>query len=86
MYADADILLLDEFFGGVGDEDFKEKSDRAFTNRILEGRTIIIVSHQMSIIKKYCSRVLWINKGTPMMLGSPKEVVQHYRDSFGQNK
>lgn len=82
MYANADIFLLDEFFGGVGDEDFKKKSDKAFKRQILEGKTIIIVSHSMGIINKYCQRVLWINKGVPKMTGTAKQVIKHYKRSF----
>lgn len=82
MYANADIFLLDEFFGGVGDQDFRKKSDEAFKQRILEGKTIIIVSHSMGIIKKYCNRVLWINKGVPEMIGEADEVIRKYKESF----
>jgi len=82
MYAEADIFLLDEFFGGVGDEDFKMKSDLAFQEKIVEGKTIIIVSHAMRDIMKYCSRVIWIHKGKIRKEGEPKEVIQVYRDHF----
>jgi len=82
MNAEADIFLLDEFFGGVGDEDFKKKSDQAFNEKILEGRTIIIVSHSMAIISKHCKRVLWLEKGKVKMLGKTEEVIKAYKNSF----
>jgi len=82
MYAEADIFLLDEFFGGVGDEDFKIKSEKAFKEKILEGKTIIIVSHAMRDIQKYCSRVIWLHKGEIVMEGKPHEVIKAYRDHF----
>lgn len=82
MHADADIFLLDEFFGGVGDEDFKAKSDEAFQQRFIEGKTNLIVSHSMPIIEKYCQRVLWINKGEIKGLGIPSDIIPLYKASF----
>lgn len=79
MYAEADIILLDEFFGGTGDQNFKEKSNRAFRERILEGRTIIIVSHSLHIIEKNCDRVLWIEKGRLKRQGPASEVIAEYK-------
>lgn len=62
IHAEADIFLLDEFFGGVGDEDFREKSDKAL-KELLKDKTILFVSHEMSQIKKYCDRVVKFEKG-----------------------
>ena len=86
MHAEADIFLLDEFFGGVGDQDFKKKSEEAFQEKILEGSTIIFVSHNMHIIKKYCSRVIWIHKGKIEMAGETDEVIAAYMESFKKMK
>ena len=82
MHADADIFLLDEFFGGVGDEDFKEKSDQAFHQRIIEGKTNVIVSHSMPIIENYCQRVMWVNQGQIEEIGEPATVIKNYKASF----
>lgn len=82
MHADADIFLLDEFFGGTGDEDFKKKSDIAFNETILKGRTIVIVSHSMATIVKHCHRAIWLDKGAIMKEGIAKEVVSAYKASF----
>lgn len=82
MHAESDIFLLDEFFGGTGDVDFKKKSDMAFKQRILEGRTIIIVSHSMQIIKKYCNEAIWLDKGMIQARGNTKEIVKAYKASF----
>lgn len=82
MHANADIFLLDEFFGGTGDEDFKKKSDIAFRQSILEGRTIVIVSHSMQIISKYCDRTVWLDKGKIVEMGKTEKVVSAYKASF----
>ncbi|MBN1924566.1 MAG: ABC transporter ATP-binding protein [Prolixibacteraceae bacterium] len=74
--AEADIFLMDEFFGGVGDKNFREKADEVFHNRLVKGKTIIHVSHQMETIKKYCDRVMLLEKGKVIAIGTPKEVLK----------
>lgn len=78
MHADADIFLLDEFFGGVGDANFKEKSKKIFEKKIQEGKTIVIVSHSAGVIKKYCNRAAWIEKGNIILVDKPKKVIAQY--------
>lgn len=86
MHADADIFLLDEFFGGVGDEDFKKKSNDAFRKTILEEKTIVIISHSKQIIEQHCTRALWIEKGEMKMLDKPSKVVKAYAASFKKKR
>ncbi len=81
MHADAEIFLLDEFFGGVGDKEFKAKSNKMFEKSILTNNTIVIVSHNLKLIKKYCSRALWLEHGKAMKMGEPKDVVDEYKKS-----
>lgn len=82
IHAKSDILLLDELFGGVGDEGFRRKSSEAFQGILKEGRTIIMVSHSLNIIEQYCSRVLVLNKGDQLIVTEPKEAVIKYRELF----
>lgn len=82
MYVDADIILIDEFFGGVGDADFQRKSDLVFDNVIMRGKTIINVSHSLEIIRDSCDRVVWMENGAFKMIGPTNEVLQKYEDSF----
>jgi ABC-type polysaccharide/polyol phosphate transport system ATPase subunit len=63
MYVEADILLIDEFFGGVGDQDFREKSDKVFKESVIQGKTIIFVSHELDIVKKYANRIFEFSGG-----------------------
>jgi ABC-type polysaccharide/polyol phosphate transport system ATPase subunit len=78
IHAEAEILLMDEFFGGVGDAKFKEKSEEVFKDRILEGRTIVHVSHQPKTIKDHCERVLLLHHGKPIMIDTPDIVFKEY--------
>lgn len=78
LHAEADILLIDEFFGAVGDNVFKEKSQRAFEEKILKGKTIIHVSHSMRNIKDHCDRVLVLKKGIGKIFNDSEEAIKFY--------
>lgn len=80
LHADTDILLMDEFFGGVGDEKFKQKAKEVFRKAFIQGRTIVHVSHNLKNVKQYCDRVLLLHKGEQIMIGKPKQVVKKYRE------
>ena len=82
LHVNADILLLDEFFGGVGDRDFRAKSNNAFKKKLIRKKTVIIVSHNMSIMKDHCNRVMWLDKGVVKEVGAPKKVIRNYKRSF----
>jgi ABC-2 type transport system ATP-binding protein len=73
--AEADIFLMDEFFGGVGDKNFRKKADEVFHDRFVKGKTIIHVSHQLETIKKYCDRVIILEKGKVVRIGTPDEIL-----------
>jgi ABC-type polysaccharide/polyol phosphate transport system ATPase subunit len=78
VLAEADIFLMDEFFGGVGDGRFKEKSEKVFEESLVQGRTIVHVGHNLEMIEKHCSRVLLLNNGIPMGIGEPKAMIKEY--------
>jgi ABC-2 type transport system ATP-binding protein len=82
VHAEADIFIMDEFFGGVGDEKFKGRSDKAFEEAIVKGRTIIHVSHNLSTIKKYASRVMLMHEGECLIVGTVEEVFLHYQKTL----
>lgn len=77
--ARADIMFLDEVFA-VGDEVFKRKATKVLEQSWLEGRTVVIVSHSMGNIKKYCQRVLYLKKGVIAYLGDPETAIKMYHD------
>lgn len=84
IHAKADILLMDEFFGGVGDERFRKKTEELFKNHFIEGKTIVLVSHGMSEITQYCNRAMALNYGECIAIGDPHEVVDKYRQIVTQ--
>jgi len=78
LYAKSDIFLLDEFFGGTGDKNFRIKSDIAFKTQIIENHTVVIVSHSMPIIAKYCDKAIWLDKGKIKYSGQAKKTIELY--------
>ncbi len=77
MEADADILLIDEVLA-VGDAAFQQKSADAFREMKAQGKTIVLVTHQMSTVEEYCHRAMLINQGQIEYLGDPEEVGRRY--------
>ena len=84
MHAKADIYLLDEFFGGVGDEDFKRKSRQMFLDKMKAGKTLVIVSHGKNVIKKFCETTIWIDKGSIRKIGPTSLILNEYKSSFNK--
>lgn len=82
---DPDILLVDEILA-VGDERFQEKCNHVFERFLKEGKTIIIVSHTMSLIETMCSKALLLARGEVAYYGDPHEAVKLYRDGSYQTR
>lgn len=65
-----EILILDEVFE-VGDEEFREKSSRKIIDIAKNGGSVIYVSHDMGMIKRYCDRVILMVDGKIAFEGKP---------------
>lgn len=72
-----DILLLDEVFGG-GDVGFQEKALNRLEKLIERTKVVIMVSHDMSIIERFCNRAVWLRDGQLTADGPPGEVIPRY--------
>jgi ABC-type polysaccharide/polyol phosphate transport system ATPase subunit len=77
MEADADILLIDEVLA-VGDAAFQQKCADAFQEMKAAGKTIVLVTHEMTTVEKYCHRAMLIDGGKIQYLGDPAEVGRRY--------
>jgi ABC-type polysaccharide/polyol phosphate transport system ATPase subunit len=73
-----DILLLDEVLA-VGDESFQEKCFGTFESMRAEGKTIVLVTHDLDAIQRFCHQALYLADGSIQAIGDPAEVVEHYR-------
>ncbi|WP_028543998.1 ABC transporter ATP-binding protein [Paenibacillus taiwanensis] len=72
-----DILIVDEALS-VGDIRFQQKCYRKI-EALKSKATIIFVTHDMTVINKYCDRVIWINEGKLIEEGTPLEVSKKYQ-------
>lgn len=74
---DADILLIDEILA-VGDQHFQDKCYRKLEELRDSGKTIVIVTHSLDVVKKLCHRAIWIYKGEFRLDGDPVYVIDEY--------
>ncbi len=75
---DPEILIVDEALS-VGDVFFQAKCYHKFEEFRQQGKTIVFVSHDLSSISKYCDRVFLLNRGTLLGEGSPKAMIDAYK-------
>ena len=73
-----EILIVDEALS-VGDVFFQAKCYHKFDEFKQMGKTILFVSHDLSSISKYCDRVVLLNQGVKLGEGSPKEMIDAYK-------
>jgi lipopolysaccharide transport system ATP-binding protein len=75
--ADADTLLLDEVMA-VGDAQFQRKCIDVFQGLKRQRKTIVLVSHDLASVQKFCDHVYWLDKGQLAAAGPANEVIQTY--------
>lgn len=69
-----DVLLLDEVLA-VGDESFQHKCFETFDRFKSEGRTVVLVTHQLELLNRFADRVLLLEDGQVRNVGRPEEVI-----------
>lgn len=74
---DAQILLVDEILS-VGDQHFQEKCFKKIEELKAQGKTIVIVTHTMGAVQRFCTRAVWLYNGKIKMDGNPDDVVPEY--------
>jgi len=79
IQVDFDILLLDEVLA-VGDQSFQEKCMVTFDRFRSEGKTIVLVSHDLDAVSRQCDRALLLERGVVQALGPPADVIDAYQD------
>lgn len=77
-HLDPEILLIDEILA-VGDIKFQKKCYRAFDDFKKQNKTIVIVSHDLNAIEKYCDNVVLLDNGQIREVGDPKMVSSKYK-------
>jgi ABC-type polysaccharide/polyol phosphate transport system ATPase subunit/ABC-type polysaccharide/polyol phosphate export permease len=79
VHVDADVLLFDEVLA-VGDVSFQQKCFDRFDQLREEGKTVVIVTHDMDMVRRLCDRALLLHHGEPVALGEAAGVAQQYAD------
>ncbi len=77
IHVDADILLIDEVLA-VGDASFQQKCYDEFERIRRSGATVLLVTHDMSAVQRFCDRALLLEHGRPVELGDPEMVGNRY--------
>ncbi|MBR3137742.1 ABC transporter ATP-binding protein [Candidatus Saccharibacteria bacterium] len=80
--AKGDILLLDEVLA-VGDAAFQQKCSNYFAS-IKNHQTVVLVTHNMESVKKFCSRAILIEKGRIKLDGEPQKIAEAYNNLWKQ--
>jgi ABC-type polysaccharide/polyol phosphate transport system ATPase subunit len=74
---DADILLIDEVLA-VGDAAFQQKCIDTLNRMHDEGRTIVLVTHDMNAVEQFCDRAVLFEEGAMIALGDPQRISHNY--------
>ncbi len=77
IHVDPDVLLVDEVLA-VGDEAFTHKCLDKFGEFRRRGKTILLVTHSLNLIERFCDEALWLDAGEARAHGDPKRVVGAY--------
>jgi ABC-type polysaccharide/polyol phosphate transport system ATPase subunit len=77
IHVDPDVLLVDEVLA-VGDEGFTHKCLDKFAEFRRRGKTILLVTHSLNLVERFCDEALWLDSGRAMAHGDPKRVVGAY--------
>jgi ABC-type polysaccharide/polyol phosphate transport system ATPase subunit len=73
----ADVLLIDEVLA-VGDAAFQQRCLDEFYRLRDEGRTIVLVTHDMTMVERFCNRAMLLTDGQIEMIGDPHDVGRRY--------
>lgn len=83
IYSEPDILVIDEALA-VGDMEFQKKSFLLMSQMLADRKvTVILVSHELRQIQRFCEKALYLDKGTSAMWGDSQTVCQRYYDTAG---
>jgi len=78
IHTDPDLLLIDEVLA-VGDAAFVAKCKERITRLRASGKTLLLVSHDLEAVERWCDEVVWLHQGEVMDRGDPRRVIDHYR-------
>jgi ABC-type polysaccharide/polyol phosphate transport system ATPase subunit len=77
IHVDPDVLLVDEVLA-VGDEAFTHKCLDKFADLRRRGRTVLLVTHSLDMVTRFCDEALWLDGGRARAQGDPARVIDAY--------
>jgi ABC-type polysaccharide/polyol phosphate transport system ATPase subunit len=81
IHVDPDVLLVDEVLA-VGDEGFTRKCLDQFGEFKRRGKTILLVTHSLGLVERFCDEALWLDAGRIKGSGDPTRIVGAYVTDF----
>jgi len=85
IHVDPDVLLVDEVLA-VGDEGFTHKCLDKFAEFKRRGKTILLVTHSLGLVERFCDEALWLDAGRIRGSGDPKRIVGAYLTDIAQRE
>jgi len=80
IHTEPDLLLVDEVLA-VGDMDFQAKCQEKFADLKRDGKTVVVVSHDLGTMRTFCDQAAWLEQGEVAAIGKANEIVERYADS-----
>jgi len=77
IHVDPEVLLVDEVLA-VGDEGFTHKCLDKFAEFKRRNKTILLVTHSLGMVERFCDEALWLDRGEKRGVGDPKRVIGAY--------
>ena len=84
-FMNSDILLVDEVLS-VGDIAFQAKCAQKMRELLKSGTTIVLVSHNLTLIQSICKRVILLHKGEVLTEGNPEDIIPYYQNIVYKNQ
>jgi len=72
-----EILIMDEWLS-TGDENFKERANQRMQELVESTKILVLASHSADLLRKNCTRIIWLEHGRVRMDGSPEDVLSSY--------
>lgn len=78
VHTDPDVLIIDEVLA-VGDAAFVSKCKERIARLRKEGKTLLLVTHDLDSVERWCDEAVWLHEGVARDRGDPRRVIDHYR-------
>jgi hypothetical protein len=85
IHTDPDILLVDEVLA-VGDAGFVAKCKDRIADLRRQGKTLVLVTHDLEAVERWCDEVVWLHNGEVRDRGYPRRVIDAYREFIEQGE